>query len=107
MARPVDYVAVGDIETFAAHQRRQEAMQPVEIGHRKEDIARERLQPAAGVAGSVAQDRLAYAVGNPRLQFLEASILAADALARGEADATLTCLGRGTQVRQEHERVLA
>jgi hypothetical protein len=65
MARAVDHVDIGDLKTFAPHQRRQESMQAIEIRHREEYLARESLQPAAGVAGAVAQDRIAHAIGDP------------------------------------------
>ena len=86
-ALAVDHVDIADLVAFAPDQRRQEAMQPVEIRQRQEQIAAERLQPAAGVAGAVAQHRAAHAVGDARLEFLEAGVLAADALAGDQADA--------------------
>src|SRR5262245_39343325 len=53
--RPVDHVDIADLKAFAADQRRQEAVQSVEIGERQEEVAAERLQAAAGIAGAVAQ----------------------------------------------------
>ena len=70
-ARPVLHVDIADLESFAPEQRREEAVQPVEIGHHQECIAQKRFQAAAGVAGAVAQDRAAHAVGDARLQLLE------------------------------------
>src|SRR6267142_424031 len=107
MARAVDNVNIGDVETFAAHQRRQEAMQSVEVRHREEHLARERLQPAAGVAGTVAQDRLAHAVRDFRLQLLETGILAPDPLARRETDAAAAAFDRRDQVGQERRIILS
>ena len=60
---------------------------PSKYGKRQEQIAVKRLQPATGVAGAVAQDRAAHAVGDARLHPLEAGGLAADALSRDQADA--------------------
>ena len=48
-------------------------MQPVEIRQRQEGVAPERLQAATGVARAVAQDRAAHAVGDARLEALEAA----------------------------------
>ena len=82
-------------------------MQPVEIRHGQIDIARKRLQPAAGIAGAVAQDRVAHGVGDPRLHFLETGVLAPDPLAGGEADAAAALLDRRNQVGQERRIVLS
>ena len=70
-ARPVDHIDIADVAALAANQRRQEAMQPVEIRQRQANIARKRLEPAAGVARAVAQDRAAHRVGEARLESLE------------------------------------
>src|SRR5882757_3748619 len=101
MARAVDHIDIADRKTLTADQRRQETMQPVEIGHRQEQFARECLQPTAGVAGAVAQDRIAHAVGDPRLHFLEAGILASDPLAGHEADAAAAAFDRRHQIRRK------
>src|SRR5207237_992386 len=65
------------------------------------------LEAAAGVAGAVMQHRVADLVGEPRLQLLEAGILAADPLARDEADPPAALFQRGDQVREEGGIVLA
>ena len=82
-------------------------MQPVEIRHHQKHLAPERLQAAAGVAGAVAQDGVAHAVGDARLDLLEAGILAPDPLAGGKADALAAIFDRRNQVRQERRIVLA
>jgi len=56
-------------------------MQPVEIRHHQEHLAPECLQTAPGVAGAIAQDCVAHAIGDAGLDFLEAGVLAPDALA--------------------------
>ena len=61
-------------------------MQAIEIRQSQEHVAAERLEPAAGVARSVAQHRAAHRVGDARLKFLEAARLALDALAGDQAD---------------------
>src|SRR5882724_11210784 len=106
MARAVDDIDIGDLKSLASHQRRQEAMQPVEIGHRQEQFARKCLQPAAGVAGTVAQDRITYRVGDPRLHLLETGILAADPLAGHKSDAAAAAFDRRNQSWQERRIVL-
>ena len=60
-------------------------MQPVEIGHHQKHLAAKRLQAAAGVAGAVLQDRVAHGIGDARLHFLEAGVLASDPLTGGKA----------------------
>src|ERR1700674_2060608 len=107
MPRPVDYVDIGDLIAFAAYQRRQEAMKTVEIGHRQEHFAPERFQAAAGIAGTIAQDRLACRIGDARLELLEAGVLASDPLTGGKADAFATFFDGRNQVRQERWIVLA
>src|SRR5262245_37596009 len=107
MAWTVDYLDIGDLIPFAAHQRRQEAVQAVEIGHRQKHLARKRLEPAAGVAGAVVQDGAADLVGDARLQFLEAGVLAPDPLARGKADTPAAFLYSRNELRQEGRIVLA
>src|SRR5262245_62151472 len=87
LARPIDYIDIVDRMAFAADQRRQEAMQPVEIGKPQEQVARKRLQAAAGVARAVAQDGGAHPIGDARLEPLEWRRAAADPLAGDEAKA--------------------
>src|ERR1700676_535842 len=106
MPRPVDHVDIGNLIAFAAYQRRQEAMKTVEIGHRQEHFAPERFQAAAGIAGTIAQDRLARRVGDARLELLEAGVLASDPLTGGKADALATHFDGRNQVRQERRIVL-
>src|SRR5258706_15934007 len=107
MARPIDDVDIGDLVALPSYQRRQKTMQPVEVRHRQEHLAPECLQAAAGVAGAIAQDRVAHAIGNARLDFLETGGLAADPLAGGETDALAAILDRRNQVRQERWIVLS
>src|SRR5690242_15631569 len=85
-ARTIDHVDIGDLVTLAPRQRRQETVQAIEIRQLQEQIAPERLQPASGIARAVTQDRAAHAIGDARLQLLEAGCLAADALPGDEAD---------------------
>src|ERR1700757_3052266 len=82
----VDHVDIGDVKTLAPHQGRKKTVQSVEIGQHQEHIAPERLQAAAGIAGAVMQDGAADGVRRARLEFLEARILAPDALASDETD---------------------
>src|SRR3978361_1776158 len=100
MAQPIDYIDIGDLVALAAHQRRQKPVQPIEIWHHQKHLAPERLQSAAGVAGAIAQDRVAHAIGNAGLDLLEAGVLASDALARGETDAVAALLDRRNQIWQ-------
>ncbi len=106
-ARPVHHVDVADLVALALDQRRQEAVQPVEIRQRQKQIALKRLEAATGVARAVAQDRAAHAVGNARLEFLEAGRLAADALAGDQPDARSTGLQRLDQLGKKRRIVLA
>ena len=106
MTGTVGHVDIGDVVTLATHQRRQEAMQPVEIRHRQKHLAPERLQAAAGIAGAVAQDGVAHAIGDARLHLLETGVLAPDPLAGGKADAFAAILDRRDQIRQERRIVL-
>jgi hypothetical protein len=76
-------------------------MQPVEIGHHQEDVAAERLQSAAGVARAVLEDGTTDLVGDARLEFLEAGVLAADALPGDEPGARPAGLERAHQLRGE------
>ena len=64
MARPVDHVHMGDPVALALDERRHEAVERVEIRQRQVDVAAERLEAAAGVAGAVLQDAAAHAVGD-------------------------------------------
>src|ERR1700730_15005520 len=107
MARPIDDVDIGDLVSFAAYQRRQKAMKPVEIRHREKDLAPERFQAAAGVAGAIAKNRVAHAIGYARLDFLEAGVLASDPLPGGKTHALAAILDRRNQIRQEHWIVLS
>src|SRR6202165_1681839 len=107
MARPIDDVDIGDLVSFAAYQRRQKAMQPIEVWHRKKHPAPKPFQAAAGVAGAIAQNRVAHAIGNARLDFLEAGVLASDPLAGGKTHALAAILDRRNQIRQEHWIVLS
>src|SRR5262249_15765821 len=68
---------------------------------RKEGLASKRLQPAAGVARAVTQYCAAHGVGDARLEFLEAGILAADTLSGGETDAAVGVAERIDHRRQE------
>src|SRR5581483_10603288 len=79
----------------------------VEIGHHQKYFAAERFEAAAGVAGAVLQDRLADRIGDARLEFLEAGVLASDALTRDKTDALPTARERHDQVRQEGRIVLS
>ena len=107
LARPVDHIDIADVAAFAPDQRRQEAVQAVEIGQRQPNIARERLQPAAGVARAVAEDRAAHGVGEARLESLEARGLAPDALAGDEAHRGAPCSSRPRSAREKRRIVLA
>src|SRR3981189_703417 len=82
-------------------------MQPIEVRQRQEHLAPKRLQAAAGIAGAVAQDSVAHAIGDARLDFLETGILAPDALAGGKACAFAALLDRRNQIRQECRIVLS
>ena len=81
-------------------------MQSVEIGQRQEHFAPECFQAAARVAGAIAQNRVAHAIGNARLDFLEAGILASDPLACGKTDAVAAIFDCRNQIRQEYGIVL-
>src|ERR1700687_3737985 len=84
-ARPIDDVDIADVKAFAPDQRRQKAMQPVEIRQLKDQVAPKSLQPASGVARTVFQNRAAHAVGDARLQSLEARTFAPHALSGDQA----------------------
>src|SRR5207253_1184695 len=58
-ARAIDDSDITDAVTFASDERRQKPVQPVEIGKREKEIAAKGFEPAAGVAGAVAQYRSA------------------------------------------------
>src|SRR5689334_6842376 len=62
--RTVDHLDVGDLIAVTSDERGQKAMQAVEIRQRQERVAPERLEAAAGIAGSVTQDRAAHSVGD-------------------------------------------
>src|SRR6516165_1443380 len=97
----IDYLDVGDFIAVALHQRRQKAMQAVEIRQREERVAPKRLEAAAGIAGAVAQDRVAHRVGNARLQAFESGGPAPDPLTGDEAETCATGLERAHQRREE------
>src|SRR5712671_608584 len=82
-------------------------MQPIEVRQYQEYLAPERFQAAAGIAGAIAQDSVAHPIGDARLDFLEAGVLASDALAGGKTDAFAALLDRRNQVRQECRVVLS
>src|ERR1700681_664007 len=82
-------------------------MQPVEVRHHQEYLAPECLQAAAGIAGAIAQDPVAHAIGDTRLDLLETGVLASDALAGHKTDAFAALLDRRNQVRQECRVVLS
>src|SRR6266699_3585270 len=100
-ARTIDDFHVRDFIAVAPDERRQEAMQGVEIGQRQERVAPERLEPAAGVAGSVAQDRAAHGVGGARLQPFETGVPSSDPLAGDEPDLSAAGFERSHQRRDE------
>ena len=56
---PIDHIHVAEPVTLASHQRRKEAVQRIEIRKCQKDLTAERLEPASGIAGAVAQNRLA------------------------------------------------
>src|SRR5436190_18049512 len=85
-ALTIDDIHISDLIAFAPRERRQEAMQSVEIRQLEKQVAAECLEAASRIARTVAQDRATNAIGDARLQFLETGRLAADALARNEAD---------------------
>src|SRR5204863_8444593 len=76
---------IADVAAFAANERRQQTVQPVEIGQRQTEVTRKRLQAAAAIAGAVARDRAADHIGEARLEALESRGLAANTLAGNEA----------------------
>jgi len=82
----IDHSHVGDIESFPPNKRRQEAMQSVEKRQPQEQIAGERLQPAAGIDRAIPQDRATHGVGDAGLQFLETRRLAPRPLASHQSD---------------------
>ncbi len=79
-ARPVNDVDIADGEAFAADERGEKAMQPVEIRQRQEQVAAERFEPASAIARAVLEHGVAHAIGDIRLQLLKTARLAADAL---------------------------
>src|SRR5579863_4411190 len=106
-ARPVDDVDVADGETLAPHQRRQEAMQPVEVRQRQEQVATERFQSASGIARAVLEHGVANGIGDARLQFLKSRRFAADPLAGNEPDPRRAGLERGNERGNKRRIVLA
>src|ERR1700733_2958851 len=107
MPRTVDHIDISDVVPLAAHQRREETVQAIEIRYRQAHLAPEYFQAAPGVAGTVMQDRVAHGIGDARLNLLEARILATDPLA-GDETRTLAALFDGrNQGRQERRVILA
>src|ERR1700722_1682848 len=82
-------------------------MQTVEIRQRQKHLAPERLQTATGIAGAIAQDGVAYSIGNARLDFLEAGVFASNPLAGGKTHAFTAIFDRRNQIRQERRIVLS
>src|ERR1043166_2458335 len=99
-ARTIDDFHVGDFIAVAPDERRQEAMQGIEIRQGQESVAPECLEPATGVAGSVTQDRAAHAVGDARLQPFESGVPASDPLAGDQPDLGAPGFGAGAQARK-------
>src|SRR4051794_25257497 len=81
-------------------------MQPVEIRHHQKNLPPECFQATSGVAGAVAQDAAAYAICDPRLNFLKSSILTPDPLAGSKPDPIATIFDGRDKVRQERWIVL-
>ena len=106
MSRTVDHIDINDVISLAAHQRRQETMQAVEIRQRQKHLAPESFQTATGVAGAVMQDRVAHGIGDARLNLLETGILATDPLAGGKARAFTALFDSRNQRRQESRIIL-
>src|SRR6202041_1299356 len=107
MARPIGDVDIGDLVAFPPHQRRQKTMQPVEIWHRQKYLAPKCLEAATGVAGAVAQNGVAHAIGDARLDLLETGVLAPDPLTGGETEAIAALFDGRDQSREERRIVLA
>ena len=82
-------------------------MQPVEVRQAEKNVATECLEPAAGIAGTVAQNGAAHAVGDARLQFFERGGPAPDTLARHQSDAGSARGQRLEQCRNKHRIVLS
>ena len=91
MARPVDHIHIADLVAFSPHQRRQKPVQPVEIRQAQKDIAAECFEAAARITGAVAQNGIAYCIGDARLKPLERACPPADALAGDKTDAGRAC----------------
>ena len=104
---PVDHVVVDHGEPLAHHQRRHEPVQGVEVGQPEIHGAAKDLEAAAGIPGGVLQDAPPHAVGDARLQHLEAPVLAAAPLALGEPGPFAGRLQGGQQGRDEGRVVLA
>src|ERR1700733_3720770 len=107
MTWPVGHIDISNLIPFATDQCRQEAMQTVEIRERQEHLAPECLETATGIAGAIAQDGVAYPIGNARLEFLEAGVFASNPLAGGKTHALATVLDRRNQIRQKRRIVLS
>src|SRR6476620_5973959 len=107
VTRAVDHVNICNVVAFPPGQRRQKPVQAVEIGQRKKEVAAERLEAAAGIAGTVTQHGAPDAIGQPRLELLEAGGLAADPLTCDESHLRGSRSERVTQRRNEGRIVLA
>ncbi len=81
-------------------------MKTIEIRQREEYLAPECLEATTGIAGAVAQDRIAYCVGNARLEFLESAVLASNSLTGDKTDALAAVFDRRDEARQERWVVL-
>src|SRR5262249_56139296 len=82
-------------------------MQPVEIWEVEEQGAPKGLEPAAGVARAVAQNRPARGIGDERLQLFERARAPPDALTRDQPDAGAVRRQRLEQRRNERRIILA
>src|SRR5579863_743228 len=107
LAWPIDHVDVADLEALAAHQRRKEAMQTVEIWQRQEQVAAKRLEPTSGIARAILQHGRAHPVGNTRLHALEPARLAADALPGDQPEPGAAAFERIDEYREKGRVVLA
>src|ERR1700691_1295530 len=97
----IDHVDIGDVIPLTAHQCRQETMETIEIRQCEEHLAPERLKSAPGVTGAGMQDGIAHAIGDARLKFLEAGVLASHPLTRGEANVFAAVFDGRNQSRQK------
>ena len=79
----------------------------VEIRQCPKHFAPERLQAAPGIAGAIAKDGIAHAVGDSRLELLEAGVLATDPLTCGETRALAALFDGRNQSGQEGRIILS